>query len=139
MCAAHTSLTNLCVTQKLRREVEFPQSRDWNISWGLGLFKTKTFREMEEAGNPLPVAITHELLKKRDYKLFSERWGGGKSSSPFFVGGMDVFLNYAVMINEGVHGKRPQVTSDRHQDSHNKLLLTSSYRRGEYDMRSRVT
>ena len=39
---------------------------------------------------------------------------------------------------EGVHGKRPQVTTDRLQDSPSKLLFTSFYRKGKFDMGSRV-
>lgn len=40
---------------------------------------------------------------------------------------------------EGVHGKRPQVTSDRLQNSLCKLLFTSFYEQGEFNLRSKVT
>ena len=42
-------------------------------------------------------------------------------------------------IIEGLHGKRPKVTSVRLQDSPSKSLPASFYKKGESDMRSRVT
>ena len=51
------------------------------------------------------------------------------------------YSNHTVCLRliEGVYGKRPQVTSDWRQNSRSKLLFTSLYRRGEFDIRSRAT
>ena len=46
---------------------------------------------------------------------------------------LSCFLSFCPHVS---YGKRPEVTSDRLQDSPSKLLFTFLYRKGEFDKRS---
>jgi len=49
------------------------------------------------------------------------------------------FEKVRIKINEGMRGKRSQVTSDRLQASPCKLLFASFYEQGEFNISSKVT
>ena len=52
---------------------------------------------------------------------------------------VELITTSGLIVIEGVHGKTTYVAPNRLKDSRSKLFFTSLNKKGEFDMRSRVT